>query len=421
MKTRLGLAKAATIGAAVLMMTAACSSGGGFGGSGGSSPTGSGGGTGPLTVLIGSSGPAETNAVTSAAKAFTQQTGVKVTVIAAQNLTQQLAQGFAANKAPDVFYLDPVSFQNYAKRGALYAYADQVPNPDDFYPALKATFTYNNAFTCVPKDWSTLGLAINTADWSAAGLTSADIPTTWAQLQTVAKKLTTAGRTGLVLAPDHTGVDDFMYQNGGTLLSDDTKTASVDSPQNVQALSYVKGLLTSGAAKFPAALSAGWNGEAFGANKAAMTIVGNWLVGTMTSDYPNVKYQVVPLPAGPSGTKATLSFTNCWGIPSSDSKRDEAVKLVEFLSSPEQQLTFAKEFGVMPSRASDAAAWTKEFPTQAAFLQGSSYAHPDLAIAGGTQTIADYDSQVAQLANTDPSTLLKKVQQNFESVISQNG
>jgi multiple sugar transport system substrate-binding protein len=420
MKTRLGLAKATTLGAAMLMMTAACSSGGGFGG--GSSTASSGGNaTGALTVLIGSSGPTETAAVTSAAAAFTKQTGIKVSVIAAQNLTQQLAQGFAANSAPDVFYLDPVSFQSYAKKGALYAYADQVSDPSDFYPALKAAFTYDNTFTCVPKDWSTLGLAINESDWTAAGLTDADIPTTWAQLESVSKKLTTSGRTGLVLAPDHTGVDDFMYQNGGTLLSADTKSADFDSAQNAQALSYVKRLLTSGVAKFPSALSAGWNGEAFGENKAAMTIVGNWLVGSMTSDYPNVKYKVVPLPAGPSGTKATLSFTNCWGIPASDSKRNEAVKLVEYLSSPTQQMTFAKQFGVMPSRESDATAWKQEFPAQAAFLEGAPYAHADLAIAGGTQTISNYDSLVAQLATSNPTTLLTTVQQNFESVIKQNG
>ena len=421
MKTRLGLAKATTVGAALLMLTAACSSGGGFSGGGSATSSSGGAASGPLTVLIGSSGPAETAAVTNAAKAFTKQSGIKVTVIAAQNLTQQLAQGFAANQAPDVFYLDPVSFQNYAKKGALYAYADQVSNPSDFYPALKAAFTYNNSFTCVPKDWSTLGLAINTADWSAAGLTDADIPTTWAQLQTVSKKLTTAGRAGLVLAPDHTGVDDFMYQNGGSLLNDDKSSAAFDSAQNVQALTYVKGLLTSGVAKFPAALSAGWNGEAFGKNKAAMTIVGNWLVGTMTSDYPSVKYKIVPLPAGPSGTKATLSFTNCWGIPASDTKRDEAVKLVEYLSSAQQQLTFAKEFGVMPSRSSDATQWTQEFPEQAAFLAGASYAQPDLAIAGGQQTIANYDSQIAQLASSNPSTVLGTVQQNFEALIKQNG
>lgn len=90
--------------------------------------------------------------------------------------------------------------------------------------------------------------------------------------------MTTGGRADLVIAPDHTGVDDFIYQNGGSLISSDKTSADFDSIQNVAAPTYVKGLLSSGAAKFPSALSAGWNGEAFGENRAAMTIVGNWIV-----------------------------------------------------------------------------------------------------------------------------------------------
>jgi multiple sugar transport system substrate-binding protein len=43
--------------------------------------------------LIGSSGPAETAAVQGAAADFTKQTGIKVTVTAAQNLKQQVSQG----------------------------------------------------------------------------------------------------------------------------------------------------------------------------------------------------------------------------------------------------------------------------------------------------------------------------------------
>jgi multiple sugar transport system substrate-binding protein len=419
MKTTLGRTALAGLGAAILAATAACSSGGGFGGS--SSTGGSGStDTGPLTVLIGSSGAAETAAVQAAAAAYTKQSGVKVTVVAAQNLQQQVSQGFAAGKPADVFYLDTSSFQNYAKTGALYAYADKISNSGDFYPALKQSFSYNGTFYCVPKDWSTLGLAVNTDDWTAAGLTAADVPTTWDQLETVAKKLTTGGRVGLTIASDHAGVDEFIYQNGGTLLSADDKTASFDSPQNAAALAYVKKLLGEGALKFPSALNAGWNGEAFGKNAAAMTIVGNWLDGSMKSDYPNVKYQVYPLPAGPSGTKATLSFTNCWGIPAKSSHRDAAVKLVDFLASGTQQMAFAKAFGVMPSRESVKDQWTAAFPADAAFLAGASYAQPDLAIAGGTQTISDYDSKVAQLASTDPASLLSAVQKNFEAVIQQN-
>jgi len=419
MKTTLGRSALAGLGAAILAVTAACSSSGGFGGS---SSTGAAGGTdsGPLTVLIGSSGAAETAAVQAAAAAFTKQSGVKVNVIAAQNLQQQVSQGFASGQPADVFYLDTSSFQNYAKTGALYAYADKVSNPGDFYPTLKQAFSYNGQFYCVPKDWSTLGLAINTDDWTAAGMTAADVPTTWDQLEAAAKKLTTGGRVGLTIASDHAGVDEFLYQNGGSLLSADGKTASFDSSQNAAALGFVKKMLGEGALKFPSALNAGWNGEAFGKNTAAMTIVGNWLDGSMKTDYPGVKYQVYPLPAGPGGAKATLSFTNCWGIPAKSSHRDAAVKLVDFLSSGTQQMAFAKAFGVMPSRESVKDQWTAAFPADAAFLAGSSYAKPDLAIAGGTQTISDYDSKLAQLAATDPATLLSAVQKNFESVIQQN-
>jgi multiple sugar transport system substrate-binding protein len=419
-------AKVATTALAVgvLALTTACgggfSSGGSGGGSGAKASAGT-SGNGPLNVLIGSSGTAETNAVKAAAAAFTQQSGVKVNVIAAQNLVQQISQGMAANDPPDVFYLDTTSFQNYAKTGALYAYGDQVSNPTDFFPALKASFTYNNQFYCAPKDWSTLGLVVNTDDWAKAGLTAADVPTNWDQLASVSKKLTTAGRVGLTVDPTHSGLDEFLTQNGGSLISDDKKSAAFDSPQNVQALTYLKGLLTAGVMKFPSTLGAGWNGEAFGKNKASMTIVGNWIDGAMKSDYPKVNYKVYPLPAGPSGTKATNSFTNCWAIPAKSANQAAAVKLVNYLTSVDQQMAFAKAFGVMPSRQSAKDQWTAAFPNDAAFLSQADIAKPDLALPGGAQAISDYDAKIAQLAKSDPKTILSSVQTNITAVIKQNG
>lgn len=421
--TNLKAGSTAVLAAGVLALTAACGGGSGFSSSGSSSTEGAAGttGKGPLTVLIGSSGTAETNAVKAAAAAYAAQSGVQVTVTPAQDLVQQVSQGMAAGSPPDVFYLDTGSFQNYAKTGALFAYGDQVKNPDDFFPALKSSFTYEGKFYCAPKDWSTLGLVVNTDDWKQAGLTDADVPTTWDQLSAVAKKLTTGGRVGLTLDPTHSGIDEFLLQNGGTLVSDDKKTAAFDSPANVQALTYVKGLLTSGVAQFPSALGAGWNGEAFGKNKASMTIVGNWIDGAMKSDFPNVKYAVYPLPAGPSGTKATNSFTNCWAIPAKSANQAAAVKLVDALTSVEQQMAFAKAFGVMPSRQSAREQWTAAFPDDAAFLSQADSAHPDLALAGGAQAITDYDAKLAQLAKSDPATILKSVQTNMTAVIKQNG
>ena len=60
----------------------------------------------------------------------------------------------------------------------------------------------------------------------------------------------------------------------------------------MQALTFLKGMLNQGIMKFPSQLDAGLSGQAFGENKAAMDIVGNWVDGELQSDYPNVKYQV---------------------------------------------------------------------------------------------------------------------------------
>ncbi|HEY4459907.1 MAG TPA: extracellular solute-binding protein [Pseudonocardiaceae bacterium] len=369
-----------------------------------------------LSVLIGSSGDAETNAVTAAAKAWSKSSGIGANVQVANNLDQQLAQGFAANKPADLFYVSTTSLTGYASNGSLLAYGDQLPNKNDFYPTLRDAFTFDGKFYCAPKDFSTLALFINTADWQAAGLTDADIPTTWDQLTTVAKKLTTAGRAGLTMSPQYERVGAFMAQAGGALTNADQTTATADSAANVQGLDYVKQLLGAGSLKFSSDLGESWGGDAFGKNKAAMTVEGNWLTGTMSSSYPSVNYKIVPLPTGPKGA-ATLQFTNCWGIAAASKNQKAALNLVEYLTTAQQQLAFAKAFGVMPSVRSAATQWQQDFPQDAAFLKEAPGAKGMPNKPGTMDAISNFDSQVAGLANTDPKTLLGGLQQNLAAAL----
>lgn len=415
MKHSRALLAAAAAGCVLVLISACGSSGSGSAAS--SSPAAN---KKPLTLMFGSSGTAETNAVNAAAAAFTKQSGIKIKVVAASNLTQQLAQGFAAGHPPDVFYLDPGTFQNYAKDNALYPYAQSLPNAKDFYPALRSAFTYKGQFICAPKDASTLALYINTADWTQAGLTSADIPKNWSQLQAVAKKLTTGGRVGLVLDNSHSELDEFMYQNGGTVVGSGGKV-DLNSSQNVAALTYLKTMLSQGVLKFPPALSSGWSGQAFGENKAAMNIVGNWMVGALQSDYPNIHYQVATIPAGPSGTAATLSFTNCWGIPKSSANVTGAVDFVKFLTTSKQQMTFARAFGVIPSLKTLQGQWQSAFPSLAVHTKELAYAHPDIALPGDTQALSAFDSALTQLQTGNPATILSTAQTNLAPLAGQTG
>jgi multiple sugar transport system substrate-binding protein len=301
----------------------------------------------------------------------------------------------------------------------LLAYGDQLKAKDDFYPTLVDQFTYDGKLYCAPKDFSTLALIINTDDWSKAGLTDADVPTTWDQLTTVAKKLTTDGRKGLAFSGEYARVGAFMAQAGGTMTNDDGTQATVNSPENVAGLTYVRGLLNSGDAAYAATLGTGWGGEAFGTNKAAMTVEGNWITGAMTSDYPDVKYKVVPLPAG-SGGKGTLQFTNCWGIAADSKNQGAAIALVEHLTSTDQQLAFSKAFGVMPSVQSAADGWKKLYPEMTAFIDSASFAQNTVNAKGASDVITDFNAQLEGLAKGDPQKILDSVQTNLQAVLDQD-
>jgi multiple sugar transport system substrate-binding protein len=368
-----------------------------------------------LNVLIASSGAAETTAVQAAAKDWSSKTGNTATVTAAQNMDQQLGQAFAANKPPDVFYLDASKLADYASTGALYAYGDKAAGAADFYPTLKQAFTYNGTFYCAPKDFSTLALEINTAMWAQAGLTTADIPTTWDQLTKVATTLKSKlpGVTPLVVSTGHDRIDAFLVQAGGNLL-DASGKPSADTPQNIAGLTYAKSLLSAGLMKYNTQVGAGWGGEAFGKGKAAMTIEGNWITGAMSSDYKTVKYTIAPLPAGPKG-KGTLEFTNCWGIPASTPNKAQAVDFVNAMTAKDQQLAFAKAFGVMPSIMSAKAAYAQQFPTYSVFLQGADYGVGPVKAPKLTAVLADYHNQLTKLATLQPKTILSRLQKDLPS------
>jgi multiple sugar transport system substrate-binding protein len=371
-----------------------------------------------LQILIGSSGDAETTAVKTAAASWASSTGNTATVTPAQDIGQQLGQAFAGGTPPDVFYVDASRFADYASVGALEPYADKVKGGvNDFYPSLRTTFTYKSKLYCIPKDFSTLTLQINNDLWTQAKLTDADIPTNWDQLTAVATKLKAANITPLVIGDTRDRIGAFMVENGGWIVSKDGATATADTPQNLAALQYVQGLLKGGLAVYPKQVDAGWGGEAFGKGKVAMATEGNWIKGAMQHDYPNIKYKVVAMPAGPSGTKGTLSFTQCWGISSKSKFKDQAINFVEAMTTAPQQLAFTKAFGVMPSRISAKDGYLQQFPNDKPFIDSADFAQGPVNAPKMDSVLSDFDSQLQGLANGDPKAILTRLQTNATTAL----
>jgi multiple sugar transport system substrate-binding protein len=368
-----------------------------------------------LTALIGSSGPAETFAVNNAAKAFTKQTGIQVNVIAASDLGQQLAQGFASGNPADIFYLGNDQVATYAKAGDL-ATLDNLKNVKSFYPSLRAAYTYQGHLYAAPKDFSTLALVINTNSWKGARLTSTDYPTTWKQLAAVAKKLTRNGQVGLCTNPEFHRLGVFMIQAGGWLVSKDGKTATINSKANLTAFNFVKSMIKAGSMKLTNQIGAGWGGEGFGKKECAMTIEGNWIAGAMTHDYPTVPYKAVELPAGPAG-KGTLQYDGGWGLAAASKNKTDAMSLISYLTQTKVEMGNAKAFGVMPSVRADAVEWKKLYPQFAAFLAGADYSRSIPTVPNISTVLGDFNQQLQALPQTDPKTILNRVNGELQSIL----
>jgi len=399
---------AAALAAGLVITLSACAESGENGGDG----NGDGAEGASLSMLIASSSPAESGYYEDAAARFSEQTGSEVEVVIANDLIQQLGQGFAGNNAPDLFYLPWDQFQTYAAQGFLEPYAGDLANAGEFLPALQEQFSYDDQFYCAPKDFSTLGLQINTDAWEAAGLTDADVPTTWDELSTVASTLTTGDQVGLSMGREYARVGVFMNQAGGTLIDGDTVGA--DSSENAEGLAYVQSLVDEGSLAFPPDLESGWGGEAFGLGRAAMVIEGPWINGAMQNDFPDREFISVELPAGPAGP-STFSFATCWGMPIDSPTRDASMEFVEFLTSDEEQLAAAAAFGVIPSTGSGSAGYAEQFPENAAFVAGVDYAVSPVSFAGAAAVLTEFNSELESIGTADPSAVLASLQTNLQA------
>ena len=239
----------------------------------------------------------------------------------------------------------------------------------------------------------------------------------------MAKKLTKGKVTGLVIGNDVNRGGAFMVQAGGWVVNKDGSKVTADTPQNLAGLTEVKKMMAAGSLKYMTDTNpaAGWGGEALGKGEAAMTIEGNWIRGALTKDFPNIKSKVVELPAGPAG-KGTLLFSNCWGIAAKSAHQGQAVDLVKSLTSVDQQMAFAKAFGVMPStRGGRQEVRGRPTPPTPRSPPAAHYAQGPVNTAGFDPVMSAFNSKMATLSKGgDPKAMLAELQKNGDAALQGN-
>jgi multiple sugar transport system substrate-binding protein len=284
---------------------------------------------------------------------------------------------FSAQEPPDVFYVDSSVAPEWIDEGVL---EDLEPlatergfDTAQFYEGYLDAFKGpQGGIYGFPKDGNTLALAYNSDMLSEAGV---EPPTDWASLSAAASKLTSDDQKGFCLNHSLDRALAFVYQNGGSLLSEDKTQNTFDSPETNEALKTYLGWFANGEGARAADLGDDWCGKSLGEKKVAMIFEGGWLDPYMKNTYPDTKYAWAEMPQGKE--KATLGFTVSYSIGVDSANKDAGWVLLSYLTGPEGMGIWTKGGVANPSRKDVPAAEGKEI-----LVNGAEYARPWSFIPG---------------------------------------
>lgn len=242
---------------------------------------------------------------------------VNYTPIPSDFQTKMKAQ-MAGGTAPDVFYIDDQLMTAFAPTGQLLALDDLMAEAgvsrDDFVSSLMPIYILDDVTYALPKDWGTLGLVYIPVAFEDAGIDEPTEDWTWDDLREAANTIAAKGTyAGYCMGADWARFMPFITSNGGSLTTDDFTTATIDTPEIIEAAQFIADMFTEGSLVRPADISTGWCGEAIGLEKVAMTLEGGWMVSTMKTTYPEVEWKAVEIPSG-DVNQSDVIFVNGLGI-----------------------------------------------------------------------------------------------------------
>jgi multiple sugar transport system substrate-binding protein len=300
------LGLSAAVGAAGL--TAAC--GGGTSGPPGTQDQGTGGDftgeyTGPNVQLkfwngfTGGDGPYMKKMVD---QFNTEHPNIKVTMttIRWQDYYQKVPAAVVSGQGPDVGIAHQDNLATLAARRSILPLDDIATElkleESDFIPAVWKGGIYQDKRYGIPLDVHSLAQYWNTDQLTKAGLEAP--PANKAEFDSAVDKIKSAGLQNPFwmpsLWPAHLIFYSLIWQNGGAPYSEDGQSATFNSPEGVEALTWMVDQIKSGVSPRNVAIDTQYN--AFKSGRNAGTFDGIWQINDLKSSAPKLKWALAPVP-----------------------------------------------------------------------------------------------------------------------------
>jgi multiple sugar transport system substrate-binding protein len=262
---------------------------------------------------------------------------VQLTVTEGDFDEQQFLSAVASGSPPDLVYMTRDIIGTYAARGAIQPLTECVSKAgidmSNFRDSAVQQVTLDGSVYAIPEFFDTRVLIVNNKAVAAAGLTPDQVSTAdWDALADVNRKLTDASGGKLSRIGFDPKLPEFLplwaKANGADLLSADGRTAQLDDPKVVEALTYALGLIKDeGGWPTMKAFRDTW--DFFGAkNQFAQDQLGafpieEWYISTLASNSPDVDITVKPF-QDRQGNPMTFSGGNAWAMPTGAKNPDAA-------------------------------------------------------------------------------------------------
>ncbi|MEO3749181.1 extracellular solute-binding protein [Streptomyces sp. B6B3] len=281
--------------------------------------------------------------------------GVELQVTEGAFDEQQFLSAVAADDPPDVVRMDRALVGGYAARGALVPLTDCLDERnvdlDQYRDEALAEATLDGTVYGLPDSYDSRVTLVSGDVLDEAGLRTSDVDTSdWDRLAWAAEELHREEDGQVTRIGFDPKIPEFfplwVAANGGALISDDGRTARLDSPEVVEALEYTLGLIDA---------QGGWGRlkslrdtfDQFGAaNPIASGQVGaypmeDWYVNVLAGTSPDVDLRVEPF-RDRAGEPLNYSTGASWVIPQGSPHLREACEFVTTMTAADTWVTAAR-------------------------------------------------------------------------------
>jgi multiple sugar transport system substrate-binding protein len=352
---------------ALSLFVAACGSDNKSSGSGGSSSTAtkpaatsgvakaptlaaSDGATGNVTYCLGKDTAGNNTEAVKQFNAANAASGLKAKLLefpesADEQRNQFIQREQAKSPECDVFLSDVIWTAEFAQQKWLLDMSDYVNSrKDEFIPSTLETIHYNGLYYGVPQ-------ATDSAFMYYRSDKISSVPQTWQELYSEAKSkggIVYQGASYEGLTCDYL---ELAFAAGGQVLSPDGKKSLINSPANLKALQFMVDGVKSGAA--PKAVTTYMEEQSrrsFESGKPAF--MRNWpyayALGNQKGSKTKGKFKVAPFPTFEGGGKAGILGGHNMVISAYSKNPKGAVKLIDFLSSPDIEKMYGAKYSIAP-------------------------------------------------------------------------